>query len=128
MLLYNISIDQTEEVSLAFYLKHRFFKFFKVDAPIALTYSIVVPAKAICKKCIEGIACKLFDNQREKYRKAREAERAIVYKYFISRDIKYNKDANNELFLSYCCSKCKQDINICETYEHALQHEKEACL
>ena len=64
MKLYNVSIDETEEVSLAFYLKHRFFKFLRVDAPIALTYSVILPAKAICKKCIEDLACKIYDKRR----------------------------------------------------------------
>ena len=89
--LYNVSRDETEEVSLAFYLKHRFFKFLKVDAPIALTYSIVVPAKAICRKCIEGIACRIYDEENfiGKYLEDRRIKKFLLRKPDF---IKYNKE------------------------------------
>ena len=120
--LYNVSRDETEEVSLAFYLKHRFFKFLKVDAPIALTYSIVVPAKAICKKCIEGLACRIYEKRSRKWRKESKAKEQLFLKYFSYTEYKYDATGKN---FRYPCKACKQEVGLFDCNEHAAIHEAE---
>jgi hypothetical protein len=77
MRLYNICTDETDDVTLSHYLRHLTVKFFKHDVPRWLLFSAVVPAKQVCRRCVEStVAYYLLDRSTIKYYKSRISDPA----------------------------------------------------
>jgi hypothetical protein len=77
MKYYNVSTDETIDVSVAFYLWSRLNQLVRHDLFRWFVFGVAIPGKKICRECIENCAIKLHEARRRRSSAKYERERNL---------------------------------------------------